>query len=151
MRRFRLNCTSARPTASSRRHQGTLGDANVRLATPSKPKATTQPSPSTSRGDVHKLNRVVTRLVKAAADGPNNPMWTATPDRGKRLDQELTEAATTGGASTQRRNSALEGKKQKLPTKTETEDAFPIPELHGEPSTSGIGDIRAGFFIMSQR
>jgi hypothetical protein len=103
-----------------------------------------------SRVNATELNRVVTRLVKAAEQGPDNPMWTATPDRGKRLEQELIQAVAAGGTS-QHQNGAFEGKKQKRSSKVETEDMFVIPEIPGELNSAGIGDIRAGFFVMSQR
>ena len=153
MRRSWLNHAITTRSASSLlcRCQGTFDWTNVRLATSSGIGATAQPAPPASRPNAQQLSRVVTRLVKAAEQGPDNPMWTTTPDRGRRLDQELIQAVTSSGGPTQRQNFAFKVKKQKHRAQVETEDMFDIPELSGEPSLTGIGDIRAGFFVMSQR
>ena len=153
MRRSWLNHAITTRSASSLlcRCQGTFDWTNVRLATSSGISATAQPTLPVSRPNAQQLSRVVTRLVKAAEQGLDNPMWITTPDRGRRLDQELVQAVTCAGGPTQRQNFAFKVKKQKHRAQVETEDMFDIPELSGEPSLTGIGDIRAGFFVMSQR
>lgn len=145
-----LNRGSTRHLASSTTRRA-LGHGNARLAVPPNVSTATQSSAPMSRANATELNRVVTRLVKAAEQGPDNPMWTVTPDRGKRLERELIQAVAAGGTSTQHQSGVFDGGRQKPSTQVDIEDMFVLPEIPGDLGSASIGDIRAGFFIMSHR
>ncbi|KAF8307337.1 RNB-domain-containing protein [Clavulina sp. PMI_390] len=92
----------------------------------------------------NEMKLTLRKLVKAHDDGPNDPLWAHTPDRGIREMKQLRKEVKSGGKFSKRRPTSA--------SRTESGDSWPdyLPALDAS-ETSAIGDIRAGHYVMVQR
>lgn len=102
------------------------------------------PSRSLGKKDTDKLMRIAQRVVKATDEGPRDPTWSHTPDRGKRLNDELAKTV-------QRATKIAKGKRGQPDEDRRSSDIFEPPLLPTESNSLNLADMRAGHLVMSQR
>lgn len=128
----------AHPSASSKSYlqSASASTAAAQTSDKSSPRSRPISGPETKR-----LDRTLERLLQGADEGPRDPTWSYTPDRGKRDDEILIKAAASGGRASS----------TNIKRKSKETGELDYDHLELSTDSSRIGDIRAGHYIMCQR